>query len=64
MEGQPDRPLVLNADALTVSGVPVPGFLTSWILRQFDPGPALGRLPVKVTLGPIRIGPGRLQIGE
>ncbi len=64
MEGQPDRPLVLNVEALTVSGVPVPSFLTSWILRQFDPGPALGRLPAKVTLGPIRIGSGRLQIGE
>ncbi|HKW94568.1 MAG TPA: hypothetical protein VJX92_21975, partial [Methylomirabilota bacterium] len=64
MEGQPDRPLVLNAEALTVSGVPVPGFLTSWILRQFDPGPALGRLPVKVTLGPIRIGSGRIEIGD
>jgi hypothetical protein len=62
--GTPGRPLALNTEALTVSGVPVPGFVVGWIVRQFDPGPALGRLPVKVLLGPIRIHPGRIQIGE
>ena len=64
LAGPPGRPLALDAEGLTVSGVPVPRFLVGWIVRQLDPGPALSRLPVKVLLGPIRIHAGRIQIGE
>jgi hypothetical protein len=62
--GPPGRLFALDTETLTVSGVPVPGFVVGWIVRQFDPGPVLGRLPVKVSVGPIRILPGRIQIGE
>jgi hypothetical protein len=34
-----------------------------WIMRHFDPTPALRRLPVAVTLASMRIVPGRIEIG-
>jgi hypothetical protein len=35
-----------------------------WIVRNFDPTPRLRRLPMPVSLAPIRIETGRLAIGE
>jgi hypothetical protein len=34
-----------------------------WIIRHFDPTPGLRRLPVPVTLAPVRIRPGRIEVG-
>jgi len=59
-----DRPFTLVVERVTVDGVRVPGFLVDWIVRHFDPTPGLRRLPVPVTLGPLRILPGRLEIGD
>jgi hypothetical protein len=46
-----------------VGGVPVPDFLTEWIVRHFDPTLALKRLQIPVTIAPVRIVPGRIEIG-
>ena len=58
-----DRPLALAIDGVRFGGVPVPDFLTEWIVRHFDPTLALKRLQVPVTIAPARIVPGRIEIG-
>jgi len=58
-----DRPLALAIDGVRLGGVPVPDFLTEWIVRHFDPTLALRRLRVPVTIAPARIVPGRVEIG-
>ena len=62
--GDRDRPFTLVVERVAVGGIRVPGFLVDWIIRHFDPTPGLKRLPVPVTLGPLRILPGRLEIGD
>jgi hypothetical protein len=58
-----DRPFTLVVDGVSIGGVRVPGFLVDWIMRHFDPTPGLRRLPVAVSLAPIRIVPGRIEVG-
>ncbi|HUO63253.1 MAG TPA: DUF2993 domain-containing protein, partial [Terriglobales bacterium] len=58
-----DRPIGLAVDSVRWGGLQVPGFLTDWIVRHFDPTLALRRLPVPVAIAPIRIVPGRIEIG-
>jgi len=58
-----DRPFTLVVERVSIGGVRVPGFLVDWIMRHFDPTPALRRLPVAVTLASMRIVPGRIEIG-
>jgi hypothetical protein len=48
---------------VSIGGIPVPTFLVDWVVRNFDPTPRLRNLPVPVSVAPIRILPGRLQIG-
>ena len=62
--GGPDLPFALRVEDVSIGGVPVPGFLVDWVVRNFDPTPRLRNLPVPVSVGPIRILPGRLQIGS
>jgi hypothetical protein len=57
-------PLALQAERLSLGGVPLPGFLIHWVLRQFDPAPHLAALPVTLEVGEIRIEPGRIVIGR
>ena len=59
-----DRPFTLVVERVSIGGVRVPGFLVDWIMRHFDPTPALRRLPIPVTLAPVRILPGRIEVGE
>jgi hypothetical protein len=42
----------------------VPDLLAGWIVRNFDPTPRLRRLPMTVSVAPISIGAGRLEIGH
>jgi hypothetical protein len=56
-------PFALTAERVKLGPLPVPASLTNWIVRQFDPSPALRRLPIPVVLSPIAIRPGRLEIG-
>ncbi len=56
--------VALAVDNVRVAGLRVPGGLVEWITRHFDPTLALRRLPVPVALAPIRVKPGRIEIGE
>lgn len=64
LAGQGNAPLVVRAERLSVAGVPLPGLLVRWIVRNFDPGPRLASLPVALELGQIRVEPGRIVIGQ
>jgi hypothetical protein len=46
-----------------VGPLPVPDVLANWIVRHFDPTLALKRLPVPVTVEPIRMKLGRIEVG-
>jgi len=62
--GSADSPFTLIADRVKIGRLPVPDVLVDWVVRQFDPSLALRRLPIEVTLSPIRIEPGRIVIAE
>jgi len=62
--GGPDLPFALRVEEVSIGGIPVPTFLVDWVVRNFDPTPRLRNLPVPVSVAPIRILPGRLQIGR
>jgi hypothetical protein len=61
--GTPAAPFVLKVADLNVAGVPVTSFLVDWVVRHFDPTLRLRKLPVPITVAPIRIVPGQLEIG-
>ena len=56
-------PFVLHADRVSYGGVGVPALLVHWIVRNFDPTPRLRRLPMAVSVAPISLGAGRLEVG-
>jgi hypothetical protein len=58
-----DPPLALQVEDVRIGGVPVPGPLVDWVVRNFDPTPRLRNLPVPVSIGTVRIRSGRLEIG-
>ena len=59
-----NEPLTLQAERVSLGGVPLPRLFVRWALRQFDPGPRLAALPVALELGEIRVEPGRIVIGS
>lgn len=61
--GPGSAPFTLRADAVSYGGVRLPGLLVRWIVRNFDPTPRLRRLPMAVSVAPISIGAGRLEVG-
>jgi hypothetical protein len=63
VSGTTASPFTLIADRVRVGRLPIPDMLIDWIVRQFDPSLALRKLPIEVTLSPIRIEPGRIVIG-
>jgi len=58
-----DRPLGMEVTHVRVGPLPVPDFLSNWVVRHFDPTLALKRLPVQVTVEPIRMKLGRIEVG-
>jgi hypothetical protein len=62
--GSPPTPFTLRAADVRYGGVRLPELLVDWIVRNFDPTPRLRRLPMPVSLAPIRIQRGRLEVGE
>jgi DUF2993 family protein/dolichyl-phosphate-mannose-protein mannosyltransferase len=58
-----DRPVSLEVEDVRIGPVAVPDVLANWVVRHFDPTLALRRLPMPVTVGPIRIRPGRIEVG-
>jgi 4-amino-4-deoxy-L-arabinose transferase-like glycosyltransferase len=61
--GAEGAPFAMDVRDVRVGGVPIPGALTSWVSRQFDPTLRLRDLPVAVTLAPLRVAPGRIEVG-
>src|SRR5262249_60682581 len=62
--GTDETPLTLHVDHVRVAGVPVPDLFVGWLVRNFDPTLRLKGLPVPISIGPIRILPGQIQIGN
>jgi hypothetical protein len=63
MPGAAGSPFTLEADELRYGSLRLPRLVVDWIVRNFDPTPRLRQLPVAVTLGPVRIAPGRIEVG-
>jgi LmeA-like phospholipid-binding len=63
LSGSGDSPFSIVADHVELAGLPVPRFLVDWVVRHFDPTLRLRHLPVPVSLGKIRIRPGRVEVG-
>ena len=60
-----DRPVVLQAEAVRVGGVPVPAVLVNWVIRHFDPFPRIAsRLPFPVELGRMTVSDQALRISR
>jgi len=64
LTGHANGPLTVQAERLSLGGIPLPGLLARWVLRQFDPGPRLAALPVALELGEIQVEAGRIVIGS
>lgn len=62
--GSPPAPFTLRAADVRYGGVRLPDLLVDWIVRNFDPTPRLRRLPMPVSMAPIRIQRERLEVGE
>jgi hypothetical protein len=62
--GGPPDPFTLRAADVRYGGVRLPRLLVDWIVRNFDPTPRLRRLPMPVSMAPIRIQRERLEVGE
>ena len=62
--GRAPAPFTLHVDGVSYGGVRLPGLLVRWIVRNFDPTPRLRRLPMAVSVAPISIGAGRVEIGR
>jgi hypothetical protein len=58
-----DRPLGMEVASVRVGPLPVPDFLANWVVRHFDPTLTLKRLPVLVTVEPIQMKLGRIEVG-
>jgi hypothetical protein len=63
VHGSPIAPLVIQAEDVRIGPIRVPDALIGWVVRNFDPTLRLRNLPVPISIAPIRIRPGRLEIG-
>ena len=60
----PDRPFAVEVEGVRLGGVPVPGALVDWVIRQYDPsGRIASRLPITVEVAPISMTPEAIRIG-
>jgi hypothetical protein len=62
--GPEPTPFSLRADGVRYGGVRLPPLLVRWVVRNFDPTPRLRRLPMAVSVAPISIETGRLDVGS
>jgi hypothetical protein len=59
-----DRPFALLSDGVRLGGVPVPGPLVDWVMRNFDPSLKIAaRLPMPLEIGAVTISPAAARIG-
>jgi hypothetical protein len=63
LPGADGSPFALQADDVRYGALRLPRWLVDSIVRNFDPTPRLRRLPVAVTLAPVRITAGRIEVG-
>jgi 4-amino-4-deoxy-L-arabinose transferase-like glycosyltransferase len=61
--GREGAPFGLDISNVRVGPVPIPGAMVGWVARQFDPTLRLRDLPVTVTLAPISLAAGRIEVG-
>jgi hypothetical protein len=59
-----DPPFALNVRDVRIAGLPAPALLVDWIARHFDPSARLKNLPVPISIAPIRIYAGRIEVGD
>jgi hypothetical protein len=64
LPGRQGAPLTLAVDQATMGGILVPDPLVSWIVRSFDPMPRLRQLPLAISVAPVTVKPGRLEVGR
>ncbi len=58
-----DRPFALAADHVRVGGIPIPGGLVNWVIRNYDPSWGLAsRSPVPIEVGRVEIAPDAVRI--
>jgi hypothetical protein len=51
-----DRPFRIDAERVSIGGIPLPSLLVEWVVRNFDPSPRLAaRLPFPVALGSVTV---------
>jgi hypothetical protein len=55
--------MTFAVDQVRVAGIGIPGPLVAWVVRNFDPTPRLRQLPLAISLGPVALRPGRLEVG-
>ena len=63
LPGAGEVPITFAIDQVRVSGIGIPDLLVNWVVRNFDPTPRLRQLPLAITLAPVTIRPGRLEVG-
>lgn len=65
IEPSSTRPFVIVSELVTVGGVPVPKPLVNWVMRHYDPSLAIAaRAPFDIAIGPVRVAPDAVRIGE
>jgi hypothetical protein len=62
--GEGDAPFTLRIEEARLWNARIPDLLMNWVARHFDPTARLKNLPVKVSIAPMRIRPGRIEIGS
>jgi hypothetical protein len=63
LPGAGESPITFAVDQVRVGGIAIPGPLVAWVIRNFDPTPRLRQLPLTISLGPVVLRPGRLEVG-
>lgn len=56
-------PFALKVEDLRAGGIPIPDLLVNWVARNFDPTLRARNLPVAVSLGPVRLTRGAVEVG-
>jgi len=64
LPGAAGAPFAVQVEQLRLGSIAIPGFFVDWATHQFDPALRLRNLPVDVSLAPIRIRPGRVEVGS
>ncbi len=65
IEPAQDRPFIVASERVVLGGVPLPAMLVNWVMRHFDPSMRIAaRTPFDIAIGPVRVTPDAVHIGE